>query len=592
MRRPAALLLIACLATWLAGCDEDPSPVQLRGTAATGAPLAGGEVTLRCRKNLVRATVTDAQGNWAETLPPESAPCVVRVQAADGSLSLYGVSPGGSGVANTTLLSTVLVGKGRGRAPDAAWFDALTHEQLPVVAAVAHAGVAPLNAALVARGYLLPALFNPLHDAFVADRSDPHDALLEEFGLRYAETGLTQEALITHILARGAVGIPPSLNSGGVASGTLTLTRDGQTHTFRPDPGGFEVFADPAGTRYRFTGASARLSESGGVLRKETLDVRVARDGGIQSIAYRDATGAAVLAANCTLHQCEGAANVATPLGTLPFELAFDRVLLRLGSAPEPNIAVSGQLAGTANAAVWWMTDLPATTVDTFAVDGVAVPAWKASYFYLDAPGYPGVQAEFTLDDGGYLRVLRDVSGAPLIDLHLPGQTGEPYRCTSACAVALEDTEDTLGVTINNVTVTKGPYNEQVVLDGIARILKVRGNLRIGTGDVMAPLRGSISAINDRRVLTFALEESNGDALELVVESRGGNVAHVWLNRADGSTFECGTYLVLRAEHPLPACTGATLSAEGHRAALVSTAVSSPQGSTLVLSGSLYTPGL
>lgn len=88
-RAPALALSIA-----LAGCSATDD--MLSGTAATGAPIAGGEVTVQCRSGAALATTTLDTGAWAVTLTGQTLPCKVRVQAGQVN-----------GVANTTAYHSI-----------------------------------------------------------------------------------------------------------------------------------------------------------------------------------------------------------------------------------------------------------------------------------------------------------------------------------------------------------------------------------------------------------------------------------------------------------------------------------------------------
>ena len=82
------MLLLAAAAAGLAACgggDDGgattpaPAATSLSGTAAVGAPIAGGTVQVRCSGANVLESVTSASGTWRVDTTGQSLPCAVRV---------------------------------------------------------------------------------------------------------------------------------------------------------------------------------------------------------------------------------------------------------------------------------------------------------------------------------------------------------------------------------------------------------------------------------------------------------------------------------------------------------------------------------
>ena len=83
--------------------------ITLSGTAATGAAMAGAEVSLRCQGGSGSGT-TSATGTFSVTVAGASLPCMLRATSA--STTLYGLATGsgqGSATANVTPLTHLIV---------------------------------------------------------------------------------------------------------------------------------------------------------------------------------------------------------------------------------------------------------------------------------------------------------------------------------------------------------------------------------------------------------------------------------------------------------------------------------------------------
>ncbi|MFD2366424.1 hypothetical protein [Pseudoduganella sp. GCM10020061] len=114
------LVLMAGMATTLAACgggDDSPAPVKpppvvtyamtMTGTAATGAAIDNGNVTVACKVGSGTAT-TDSKGSYTIKVPvPGEGPCVIAV--TKGNLTLRSIAAGDGAKANVTPLSEMLV---------------------------------------------------------------------------------------------------------------------------------------------------------------------------------------------------------------------------------------------------------------------------------------------------------------------------------------------------------------------------------------------------------------------------------------------------------------------------------------------------
>lgn len=182
----AALLLASC-----GGSDDNGT--SLSGTAATGAPVSGGNVSVTCGTAAAVQTTTGANGSWNVKVQSPSFPCLVAVTG--GSLpagtQLYGYATGATNV-NVTPLTT-LIGA---YATNAAHGGTLTQPLLD-------AATAKVMADLTAAGFgPLPA--NPLTAAFTPAHGDPYDDLIEALMLTLSQQGTTLGQVAGEVTSSGA----------------------------------------------------------------------------------------------------------------------------------------------------------------------------------------------------------------------------------------------------------------------------------------------------------------------------------------------------------------------------------------------------
>jgi len=110
------MLAIAVLSTLAACGSGDYTPpaaaaektVTISGTAATGAPVVSGAVSVTCKTGSGTAT-TGADGSYTvKTSNPSEGPCVVTVTATNGVV-LRSIAAGDGAKANVTPLTEMLV---------------------------------------------------------------------------------------------------------------------------------------------------------------------------------------------------------------------------------------------------------------------------------------------------------------------------------------------------------------------------------------------------------------------------------------------------------------------------------------------------
>jgi hypothetical protein len=127
--------LAALTAAVLAACgggDSAPAPAAaatstVSGTAATGAAIASGTVTLKCVSGTTTAATTGTDGSFTVDVTSVTLPCVAKVEyknAAGATAQLYSLITA-AGTANITPLTNLLVAKLSGGSAASA-FDGFT----------------------------------------------------------------------------------------------------------------------------------------------------------------------------------------------------------------------------------------------------------------------------------------------------------------------------------------------------------------------------------------------------------------------------------------------------------------------------------
>lgn len=232
----------------LAGCLDDddemvaPTAAILSGTAATGAPIVGGVVTVDCASGDNLPATTDANGNWSVTISGQTAPCAVKVVAAGGA-EYFSFAPAFNSVVNVTPLTSLIVANLSGEDP-ATWFGGLDPTRFAAFDSTAEIDAA-VTAVTTALGLNTALGSNhPVRTAFTATTGNVIDDVLEAFQNAMASAGTNFATLLAD--ARNATITPPAgFNSafatafstfpsggaggGGGGSGTSSLTASNTT---------------------------------------------------------------------------------------------------------------------------------------------------------------------------------------------------------------------------------------------------------------------------------------------------------------------------------------------------------------------------
>jgi len=197
--------------TALAGCnindngvDGAASATTVSGVAATGAPIVGGNVNLRCGNGVTASAITSSNGQWSTAVPADSLPCYVKVSGGTPSGTFYSIAQQPSGSATTStanitplsdlVVATVVNSAGGGEALDV-WFTNNSPELRQQVADGIATAVAQLRTALADAGYdLPPGSFDPLTSAIVpGGAEDLYDLILEAYKQALADAGRSYE---------------------------------------------------------------------------------------------------------------------------------------------------------------------------------------------------------------------------------------------------------------------------------------------------------------------------------------------------------------------------------------------------------------
>lgn len=181
--------------------DTTPS-VTTNGTAAVGAPIVGGTVSLKCASGATTSATTAADGSYSVTLRSADYPCVAQVAggqangaALASALHSVAAAPGTTNVTPLTDLIVGVLGNGNASALDGATSSALssaiTADNLANALTKVQTAIATLPGKLA-----IPSGFNPLNSQFSV--GDANDALLDQYAAALDAAGLTQADAVTH----------------------------------------------------------------------------------------------------------------------------------------------------------------------------------------------------------------------------------------------------------------------------------------------------------------------------------------------------------------------------------------------------------
>lgn len=241
LRTLASSMLLLALAACGGGGGSPVGGSSLTGTAAIGAPVVGGAVTVRCATGAVISATTTTGGAWSAALDGQAFPCLVAVSGGNipAGQTLFSLAVDTSNL-NVTPLTTLVL---------ASAFDAdpATLTTLPTLDAARSAlqqGVTEVTAFLESAGYAsVPA--NPFVDVFQPVAGDPYDDLLEQLTRSLADAGMSTDDLVadlasgsstvavplTHVFSSSELAAMPQLNKAALAASGDELTLSLQAGT-------------------------------------------------------------------------------------------------------------------------------------------------------------------------------------------------------------------------------------------------------------------------------------------------------------------------------------------------------------------------
>lgn len=180
----------------------EPPPVaetQLFGTAAVGAPIAGGLVEVRCDgASTVLSTTTAPTGTWQVNTTGQTLPCAVRVTGGSlGAGQAYHSIAMTFGNTNITPLTDLLIANATGQLPSAWWLSVLpkTPTQAELDGALT----------LLRKAFDLSVLqtLNPLTAPFTATPKDSIDDVLEALQLTLQQIRMDYATLLSSAVSNG-----------------------------------------------------------------------------------------------------------------------------------------------------------------------------------------------------------------------------------------------------------------------------------------------------------------------------------------------------------------------------------------------------
>lgn len=231
-----ALALAAC-----GGGDDAPNATGLlAGTAATGAPIAGGKVEVACASGAPLSATTSATGTFEVALQGQTLPCKLKVSggnlAAGVAYHSVALQPG---TVNLTPLTDLVVARLHGGAPTA-WFSAISAADFQKL--TTDAVNTALGAITTGLGLTTPlGGKNPMTAGFEAKTTDPLDKVLEALKTAvpsHATLLTAAQGASWNTLAQAYVAAINAALSGTAAGGSVTTPPASGGTTTPPASGG------------------------------------------------------------------------------------------------------------------------------------------------------------------------------------------------------------------------------------------------------------------------------------------------------------------------------------------------------------------
>ena len=242
LRKHWKYIPVLSLAVLLSGClgddDSTPAAATLSGIAATGAPIVGGLVTVKCAAGTATDPQTENDGKWEVPVAGLTLPCAVEVNG--GTIGVGGPANAtpyystaiSAGTVNITPLTSMIVAEMASNTDLATWFGALSSGVFANINsnALQNAQTAVENAIAGLRTGL--GSLNPFTSTFTAASGNQMDDILEALGASGATYAQIVTALVNNASLPGGFSftyLPPASGGSGGTGGGATSCSAGQT---------------------------------------------------------------------------------------------------------------------------------------------------------------------------------------------------------------------------------------------------------------------------------------------------------------------------------------------------------------------------
>ncbi len=244
----AGALLAAC-----GGGDVRLTPFTIDGVAATGAPVAGKTVAVKCASGDAASATTDSRGAFRVEMSNHNMPCLLEVDAGGTAGKLHGFTFT-SGRVNITPLTELIVARALRSNPTSA-FASVDSRTLTTI----NDGIAAATTAIVGEtSRLMGWTFsvNPMTGAFAI--GDDDDKALDALGASLASASATLATLASAAAAGSSLiaALPREETRGHDAAPYTINANDAAATTFVALPMALGDAVDPSTTQ-RFAGRLA-----------------------------------------------------------------------------------------------------------------------------------------------------------------------------------------------------------------------------------------------------------------------------------------------------------------------------------------------
>ena len=199
-------------------------PLMVEGTAATGFAIANGTVNIKCSKGEASGT-TRQDGGYSLKISNGVAPCILRVESADKSVTLHSLLEAEATRANITPLSELIFANVFKESPSTVYAGGVESLQFNATSLASAISIVKetllgLDSSL-ALGDIDP-LKAQLIPAANGNTGNTFDQLLDIFGGKIISNGITLGGMVDIVKSRG-------LTTSGVAAKVVNLVQYGES---------------------------------------------------------------------------------------------------------------------------------------------------------------------------------------------------------------------------------------------------------------------------------------------------------------------------------------------------------------------------